>query len=64
MGPLPKRKHSKSRRDKRRAHDHLTPLHLVVCDECGEYKPAHQVCPKCGSYRGREVLAVKEEEKE
>ncbi len=25
MGPLPKRKVSKTRRDKRRAHDHLTP---------------------------------------
>lgn len=62
MGPLPKRKMSKSRRDKRRSHDHLTTRHLVICDECGEYKPAHEVCPHCGSYRGREVLSVKEDE--
>jgi large subunit ribosomal protein L32 len=62
MGPLPKRKVSKTRRDKRRAHDHLTPLHLVICEDCNEYKPAHQVCPHCGSYHGREVLPPKEEE--
>jgi large subunit ribosomal protein L32 len=62
MGPLPKRKHSQARRDKRRAHDHLTLQHLVVCEECHEYKPAHQVCPNCGTYRGREVVAVANEE--
>jgi large subunit ribosomal protein L32 len=62
MGPLPKRKMSKTRRDKRRSHDHLAPQHLVVCDTCGEYKPAHQVCPHCGTYKGREILAVADKE--
>jgi large subunit ribosomal protein L32 len=62
MGPLPKRKVSKTRRNKRRAHDHLSLRHLVVCDDCGEYKPSHQVCPHCGSYNGREVLPVDEDE--
>jgi large subunit ribosomal protein L32 len=62
MGPLPKRKMSKSRRDKRRAHDHLALRHLVLCEACNQYKPAHQVCPHCGSYRGRDVLPVEEEE--
>jgi large subunit ribosomal protein L32 len=62
MGPLPKRKMSRSRRNNRRSHDHLTPMHLVVCDECNKYKPAHQVCPHCGTYRGREVVAMDKEE--
>jgi large subunit ribosomal protein L32 len=62
MGPLPKRKVSRTRRNKRRAHDHLTPVHLVICEDCNEYKPAHQVCPNCGSYNGREVLPPEEEE--
>jgi large subunit ribosomal protein L32 len=62
MGPLPKRKVSKTRRNKRRAHDHLTLQHLVVCEDCNEYKPAHQVCPNCGSYNGREVLPPEEDE--
>jgi large subunit ribosomal protein L32 len=62
MGPLPKRKISKTRRNKRRAHDHLSLRHLVICDDCGEYKPSHQVCPHCGLYKGREVLPPDEEE--
>ncbi len=62
MGPLPKRKVSRTRRNKRRAHDHLSLRHLVICDVCGEYKPAHEVCPSCGSYKGREVLPVDEDE--
>ncbi len=58
MGPLPKRKISKSRRNRRRAHDALTLKHLVVCANCGEYHIAHRVCLKCGSYRGEEILEV------
>lgn len=58
MGPLPKRKVSKSRRDRRRAHDALTLKHLVECVSCGEYHIAHRVCPKCGAYRGEQVIEV------
>lgn len=61
MGPLPKRKISKSRRNRRRAHDSLSLNHLVVCETCGEYHVAHRVCPKCGSYRGEEVIEVDDE---
>lgn len=61
MGPLPKRKVSKSRRNRRRAHDGLSLNHLVVCESCGEYHIAHRVCPKCGSYRGEEVMDVDDE---
>lgn len=58
MGPLPKRKVSKSRRNKRRAHDALSLNHLVVCQNCGEYHIAHRVCAKCGSYKGTTVMKV------
>ncbi|MCU0464821.1 MAG: 50S ribosomal protein L32 [Anaerolineae bacterium] len=58
MGPLPKRKVSKGRRDRRRAHDALSLKHLVACENCGEYKIAHRVCPKCGTYRGKTVFVV------
>ncbi len=60
MGPLPKRKVSKSRRDRRRAHDALSLSHLVVCESCGEYHVAHRVCPKCGTYRGEQVVEVED----
>lgn len=61
MGPLPKRKVSKSRRNRRRAHHALTLNHLVVCENCGEYHVAHRVCPKCGHYRGEPVVAVNDD---
>ena len=61
MGPLPKRKLSKSRSRKRRAHDALTLQHLLVCENCGEYHVAHHVCAKCGTYRGQTVYEVKAE---
>ncbi len=61
MGPLPKRKISKSRRDRRRAHHALTLNHLVECEGCGEYHIAHRVCPKCGTYRGEKVVEVDSE---
>lgn len=61
MGPLPKRKISKSRRNRRRAHDALSLNHLVECENCGEYHVAHRVCLKCGTYRGEQVMEVEDE---
>jgi large subunit ribosomal protein L32 len=58
VGPLPKRKVSRSRRNRRRAHDSLTLNHLLVCEGCGEYHLAHRVCPACGTYRGETVMEV------
>jgi large subunit ribosomal protein L32 len=59
--PNPKRRHSKARRDRRRAHDHLAPHALAECSHCHEAKLPHQACPHCGYYRGREAVLVKEE---
>lgn len=61
MGPLPKRKVSKSRRNRRRAHDALSLNHLVICESCGEYHVAHRVCKSCGSYRGDTVVNLDDE---
>ncbi|MCA9937337.1 MAG: 50S ribosomal protein L32 [Anaerolineales bacterium] len=61
MGALPKRKISKARRNRRRAHDSLTPFHLVRCDNCGEMKRPHHMCPHCRTYRGRQILPAFEE---
>jgi len=59
--PHPKRKLSSGRRDRRRAHDALTPINMVECPQCHEPRLPHRVCPKCGYYKGREVIASKEE---
>ena len=63
MGPLPKRKLSKGRRDRRRAHDSLQTPNLVQCSNCGEMRLQHTVCPSCGQYQGREVIHVEKEKK-
>lgn len=63
MPPHPKRKHSKGRRDRRRAHDALVARNTVACSNCGSMCLPHTVCPKCGFYDRREVMEVKKEKK-
>lgn len=55
---LPKRKISKSRRDKRRTHWVLQPPTVVPCPKCKEPRLPHRVCPHCGYYKDTEVLEV------
>jgi len=57
---VPKRKVSKARRDKRRAHKALTEPGLSNCPQCSEMRLPHRVCPSCGFYHGREVIEVEE----
>ncbi|MCC6906146.1 MAG: 50S ribosomal protein L32 [Anaerolineae bacterium] len=59
MGALPKRKISKGRQGRRRQHDTLDSVQLVPCENCGELKVPHRVCASCGTYKGREVVAVR-----
>ena len=58
--PNPKRRHSHARQGKRRSHDFLVATSLVECRQCHEQKLQHRICPKCGYYEGRKVIAVKE----
>ena len=58
--PNPKRRHSKARTSKRRAHDALKPATLGVWPQCHEDTAAHQICTPCGYYRGRQVREIKE----
>ncbi len=57
---VPKRKTSKSRRDKRRTHDSLEAPGLSLCPQCHSPRRPHRVCPVCGTYRGREVIEFEE----
>ena len=61
MTPLPKRKVSKGRRDRRRAHDALKARNLTTCTNCGSMRLPHTVCPECGYYKGREVIEISKE---
>lgn len=58
---VPKRKKSKSRRDMRRAHDHVQLPNAVACPQCNEPVLPHHVCPHCGTYKGRTIIEQKEE---
>jgi large subunit ribosomal protein L32 len=54
--PNPKRRHSHSRKGKRRGHDGLTIPSFSLCSNCGTPKLPHKACPECGFYRGRQVI--------
>lgn len=56
--PVPKKRTSRAKRDSRRAHDALTAPTLVSCPQCSVAMVPHRVCPSCGYYAGRQVLAV------
>ncbi len=57
---LPKRKTSKSKRDKRRTHQKHAAPNTTKCPDCGEAMLPHHACPSCGSYKGRTVTESKE----
>ena len=50
---VPKRKISKSRRDKRRAHDFRTPKIMNTCPNCSAIVLSHHICESCGMYKGK-----------
>ena len=57
--PVPKRRQSKSRRDKRRLQDGLPMPTWTVCSQCGEASRPHHVCEKCGYYKGKQIVEIK-----
>ena len=59
---VPKRKTSKTRRDKRRASSYRLPkVTTSECPNCHEVKLPHRVCKACGYYDKKEVLKVSNE---
>lgn len=56
MGPLPKRKISKGRRNRRRAHDSIGTPKLTDCSNCHSPMLPHRMCPTCGYYKGRQIV--------
>lgn len=59
---VPKKKTSKSRRDRRRAHHDIVAAPTISdCRQCGAPVVPHQACQECGTYRGRQVIEVEDE---
>ncbi len=53
---VPKRRQSKTRRDKRRTHDKAIIPALGVCSNCQSTIKLHTVCDECGYYRGKPAV--------
>ena len=53
---VPKRKTSKSRRNKRRSHHRITNVNVIEDKKSGEYKLSHHIDLKSGLYNGKKVL--------
>ena len=57
---VPKQRHTKSRRNKRRMHIFLKKPLLTKCQKCGHPVLPHTVCQSCGYYKGVEIVNVLE----
>ncbi|MCJ7750188.1 MAG: 50S ribosomal protein L32 [Armatimonadetes bacterium] len=57
--PQPKRRHSHSRKNKRRSQWRVKPPQLIACPDCRALRLAHRACPACGNYAGVNVVTVR-----
>lgn len=57
--PVPKRKRSKSRRDKRFANKGIKVKAVTTCKQCAAPLVPHVVCKGCGYYKGKKVIVTK-----
>ncbi|MCU0640919.1 MAG: 50S ribosomal protein L32 [Candidatus Margulisbacteria bacterium] len=59
--PVPKKRHSNIRQGKRRFSNYrLKATNISKCPQCGAPALSHQVCPACGTYKGKQVVKIKE----
>ena len=56
---VPKRKTSKSRRNKRRSHHRLSSINIIEDKKSGEFRLSHHVDLKTGIYNGKQILEPK-----
>lgn len=54
---VPKQKQSHARTTQRRSQHKVSTPTYNACPQCHSPRLPHRVCPVCGSYKGREVIA-------
>jgi large subunit ribosomal protein L32 len=59
---VPKQRQSHARTNKRRSQHKLAAPRLSTCPNCNSPRLPHHVCPTCGTYAGREVVAPRSDE--
>ena len=57
--PVPKRKHSRSRRDMKSANKGIDVKSFASCQTCQSPLVPHSVCKDCGYYKGIKILRTK-----
>jgi len=57
---VPRNRHSKARRNSKRAHHAKTPRQTQDCKNCGKPSLSHRMCGACGFYSGKSVIALEE----
>lgn len=53
---LPKQRHTRHRRDRARKQYDVTLVKTQECPKCQARVLPHRICPKCGTYKGREMV--------
>ncbi len=57
---VPKKQQTKSASRQRRSHNALKKINLSPCPKCKKPVLPHTVCLNCGTYKGRQILTIKE----
>ena len=57
---VPKRRTSKSRKNKRRTHHRAHVVAAQPCSRCGDPKRPHRVCDSCGYYAGKKEIEAED----
>ena len=57
---VPKKQQTKSATRQRQSHNALKKVNLSSCPKCKKAVLPHTVCLNCGTYKGRQVLTIKE----
>ncbi len=60
---VPFRRTSKTKKRMRRTHLKKEVGAIDKCSKCGAVIRPHRACTKCGNYKNKEVIKIKEEEK-
>lgn len=56
---LPKQRHTTHRRDRARKQYDVDFVNIHTCPKCKGPIMPHKACPKCGTYKGRDVIKIK-----
>ena len=57
---LPKQHKTGSKARQRRSQIFLKEKNFVTCTQCKQKRLSHSVCLSCGTYRGRQVIEIKQ----